>query len=149
MTRKYVKFDPNSDDVYCACGCGKVLTRMQRYKNGKYASEACALKVRRERIAAEQDISRSKNQCLCGCGQSVAVKDVHRGFPFVNKEHEKKYKFELYEKEELRKKEEAKRVYKKYCDHYDHSRIFCLLCYEDGAGMYRGCYGKPKETKQN
>lgn len=147
MVRKYVKFDPSSDDVYCACGCGRILTKAQRYKNGKYASKECALKVRRLRMETEQDINRSKHQCLCGCGELISVKDFNRGFPFVNKEHEKKYKFDMYEKEELEKKKEIEKSFKKYCVNYDPTITKCISCYEDGAGMYRGCYGKPKSKK--
>ena len=97
----------------------------------------------------EHESWRAKHQCLCGCGETISVKDFNRGFQFVNKEHEKKYKYELYEKEELERQKEIAKSFKKYCSNYDPTLIKCVSCYDDGAGMYRGCYGKPKDKRKN
>ena len=147
MTRKYTRFPKDADDVYCACGCGRVLTRSQRYKNGKYASVECARKVRENMLGKERDIWKVKRACLCGCGQFVSLSNSRRGFPFVDKEHEKKYKFDMYERDEMEKKKEQAKVFKKYCTNYDNTLTKCIACYDSCAAKYRGCYGEYKKTK--
>jgi hypothetical protein len=99
------------------------------------------------RIGRSVNLWKVKRECLCGCGGFVSISNVRKAFPFIDKSHEDKYKELQREQELLDKKKNHQMEIQKYCTNFDETRLQCITCYEGGAAMYRGCYGKYEKPK--
>lgn len=145
MTRPYHKRNDYSQPKYCACGCGMELTREQIRNGNKYASYSCAARVGNIVKAA----NKKRIACHCGCGEDVPLKNRKEHYYYVNANHEKLHRKQIEKHARQLQIDEYNNRNSSYCLNYKEGYSTCLLCYDNRDGMYRGCYGKPKDKRKN